>query len=140
MILQVRGLSKTFAERTVLDGIDLELRRGDHVALVGPNGAGKSSLLNILTGQLAPDAGDVQIAPRATIGYVKQHQEFPHGATIWSEACRAAGRFSQLIAESEALADAVANSTDPQVRDQQLQRLDRLQAEIQQCDAYQWQV
>ncbi|MFM8407002.1 MAG: ATP-binding cassette domain-containing protein, partial [Pirellulaceae bacterium] len=62
MILQVRGLSKTFAERTVLDGIDLELRRGDHVALVGPNGAGKSSLLNILTGQLAPDAGDVQIA------------------------------------------------------------------------------
>ncbi|MFN5770795.1 MAG: ABC-F family ATP-binding cassette domain-containing protein, partial [Pirellulaceae bacterium] len=140
MILQVRGLSKTFAERTVLDGIDLELRRGDHVALVGPNGAGKSSLLNILTGQLAPDAGDVQIAPRATIGYVKQHQEFPHGATIWSEACRAAGRFSKLIAESEALADAVANSTDPQVRDQQLQRLDRLQAEIQQCDAYQWQV
>ncbi len=140
MILQVRGLSKTFAERTVLDGIDLEIRRGDHVALVGPNGAGKSSLLNILTGQLAPDAGDVQIAPRATIGYVKQHQEFPQGATIWSEACRAAGRFSQLIAESEALADAVASSTDPQVRDQQLQRLDRLQAEIQQCDAYQWQV
>jgi ATP-binding cassette subfamily F protein 3 len=140
VILQVRGLSKTFAERTVLDGIDLEIRRGDHVALVGPNGAGKSSLLNILTGQLAPDAGDVQIAPRATIGYVKQHQEFPQGATIWSEACRAAGRFSQLIAESEALADAVASSTDPQVRDQQLQRLDRLQAEIQQCDAYQWQV
>jgi ATP-binding cassette subfamily F protein 3 len=140
VILQVRGLSKTFAERTVLDGIDLELRRGDHVALVGPNGAGKSSLLNILTGQLAPDAGDVQIAPRATIGYVKQHQEFPQGATIWSEACRAAGRFSQLIAESEALADAVASSTDPQVRNQQLQRLDRLQAEIQQCDAYQWQV
>ncbi|MFM8323925.1 MAG: ABC-F family ATP-binding cassette domain-containing protein, partial [Pirellulaceae bacterium] len=140
VILQVRGLSKTFAERTVLDGIDLELRRGDHVALVGPNGAGKSSLLNILTGQLAPDAGDVQIAPRATIGYVKQHQEFPRGATIWSEACRAAGRFSQLIAESEALADAVASSTDPQVRNQQLQRLDRLQAEIQQCDAYQWQV
>lgn len=124
----------------MLDGIDLELRRGDHVALVGPNGAGKSSLLNILTGQLAPDAGDVQIAPRATIGYVKQHQEFPQGATIWSEACRAAGRFSQLIAESEALADAVASSTDPQVRNQQLQRLDRLQAEIQQCDAYQWQV
>lgn len=140
MILQVRGLSKTFAERTVLDGIDLELRRGDHVALVGPNGAGKSSLLNILTGQLAPDAGEVQIAPRATIGYVKQHQEFPQGATVWSEACRAAGRFSQLIAESEALADAVASSTDPKVRDQQLQRLDRLQAEIQQCDAYQWQV
>lgn len=124
----------------MLDGIDLELRRGDHVALVGPNGAGKSSLLNILTGQLAPDAGDVQIAPRATIGYVKQHQEFPQGATIWSEACRAAGRFSQLIAESEALAESVANSTDPQLRDQQLQRLDRLQAEIQQCDAYQWQV
>jgi ATP-binding cassette subfamily F protein 3 len=140
VILQVRGLSKTFAERTVLDGIDLELRRGDHVALVGPNGAGKSSLLNILTGQLAPDAGEVQIAPRATIGYVKQHQEFPQGATVWSEACRAAGRFSQLIAESEALADAVASSTDPKVRDQQLQRLDRLQAEIQQCDAYQWQV
>lgn len=89
VLLQIQGVSKTFVDRTVLDSIDLELRAGEHVALVGPNGAGKSTLLKILTGELSPDTGTIGLGPRVKVGYVQQHVKFPDGATVWSEACRA---------------------------------------------------
>jgi iron complex transport system ATP-binding protein len=45
----------------IVDGVDLELRSGELVAIAGPNGAGKSTLLRLLAGDLAPDAGQVRI-------------------------------------------------------------------------------
>ena len=57
----VQGLRKTFGRQTVLDGLDLEVRRGEVFALLGPNGAGKTTTINVLTTLVRPDAG------RATI-------------------------------------------------------------------------
>jgi iron complex transport system ATP-binding protein len=50
--------------REVLRGIDLELRRGEMVALLGANGSGKTTLLRLLSGALRPDGGDVMVAGR----------------------------------------------------------------------------
>jgi putative ABC transport system ATP-binding protein len=60
-LLRVRGLSKRFrADRPpVLEGIDLELRDGEYVAIVGESGVGKSTLLNLVAGLERPDAGKV---------------------------------------------------------------------------------
>jgi ABC transport system ATP-binding/permease protein len=55
--VRLSGVSKRFAERVVLDRVDLELRAGQRLGIVGPNGAGKSTLVRILTGELEPDAG-----------------------------------------------------------------------------------
>jgi ABC-2 type transport system ATP-binding protein len=60
-MLHCRAVSKRFGEFTALDDISFDVR-GGICALLGPNGAGKSTLLKILTGLLAPDAGDVLIA------------------------------------------------------------------------------
>lgn len=139
MLLQLQGISKTFQDRTVLDGVELEIRAGEHIALVGPNGAGKSTLMKIVTNAMAPDAGKVDFAPRIRIGYVKQHAEFPPHATIWSEACAAAGELTQLVQQSEELSLELAKEQDAQQHDQLLERLDRLQVEIHQRDAYQWE-
>jgi ABC-2 type transport system ATP-binding protein len=46
----VRGLSKSYGGRTVLDGLDLEVQRGECFALLGPNGAGKTTTIEILEG------------------------------------------------------------------------------------------
>lgn len=59
-VLEARGLRKAFGGVRAVDGIDLELARGEIRALIGPNGAGKTTLFNILTGQLTPDAGEVR--------------------------------------------------------------------------------
>ncbi len=62
-VLQARGLAKHFGERAVFDGVDLDLHRGDRLAVQGQSGTGKSTLGNVLLGLLAPDRGQVQRAP-----------------------------------------------------------------------------
>jgi branched-chain amino acid transport system ATP-binding protein len=59
-VLEGRGLRKAFGGVRAVDGVDLTLPRGEIRALIGPNGAGKTTLFNMLTGQLAADAGEVR--------------------------------------------------------------------------------
>jgi len=58
-VLRARRIDKSFGAVRVLRGVDFEVRPGEVVALIGDNGAGKSTLINILTGVLRPDAGEV---------------------------------------------------------------------------------
>jgi phospholipid/cholesterol/gamma-HCH transport system ATP-binding protein len=64
----VEDLWKSFDDHPVLQGVDLELRRGDVVAIVGGSGCGKTVLLDHIIGQLAPDAGRVLVADHETDG------------------------------------------------------------------------
>src|SRR5918995_5955503 len=68
--LQARALSKRYGRRSVLDGVDFHVDRGEAVAIIGENGAGKTTLLKLCAGLLAPDAGSVRRAGR--IGYCPQ--------------------------------------------------------------------
>lgn len=80
-LVSVEGAALAYRGRPALRGLDLTLVRGTTLALLGPNGAGKTSLIRLLAGRLAPDAGSVRIlggdphADRATrkrIGFVPQ--------------------------------------------------------------------
>ena len=68
IVIACHGLAKTFDDGrlnlTVFEAIDLELRRGDRIAIVGSSGAGKSTLLHILGGLDSPSAGTVSVAGR----------------------------------------------------------------------------
>lgn len=57
--LSLRGVSFVYSGANVLDGIDLDVRAGERLAILGPNGAGKSTMLRLLVGTLTPDAGQV---------------------------------------------------------------------------------
>jgi phospholipid/cholesterol/gamma-HCH transport system ATP-binding protein len=59
-LVQVRGLSFAYGPRPVLEGLDLDIRRGRISAIIGPSGSGKSTLLGLLGGQLRPASGTVQ--------------------------------------------------------------------------------
>jgi ABC-2 type transport system ATP-binding protein len=60
-VARVRALRKRYGARVAVDGIDLELRRGELFGLIGPDGAGKSSLLKTVAGVLAHDEGRVEV-------------------------------------------------------------------------------
>jgi branched-chain amino acid transport system ATP-binding protein len=58
-VLEVRGLVVRYGSATALDGVDLEVARGEMVALVGPNGAGKTTLFNAIAGVVPATAGSI---------------------------------------------------------------------------------
>ncbi|WP_369721543.1 ABC transporter ATP-binding protein [Bradyrhizobium sp. LLZ17] len=58
-LLSLRGLTRRFGGLTAVDGIDLDLAKGELISIIGPNGAGKTTLFNLVTGLDRPDAGDV---------------------------------------------------------------------------------
>ena len=62
MMIETRGLRKSFGEHVVLDGIDLEVAEGTIFALLGPNGAGKTTMVQILSTLIAPNGGSARVA------------------------------------------------------------------------------
>jgi ABC-type multidrug transport system ATPase subunit len=59
--MSARGFTRTFDERVVVGPLDLDVHRGEQIALVGPNGSGKSSFLRCVAGTLTPSDGDVRV-------------------------------------------------------------------------------
>jgi branched-chain amino acid transport system ATP-binding protein len=66
-LLVVRGLRKTFGALVVTDDLDLDIARGETLAIIGPNGAGKSTLVAQLAGDVRPDAGTIAFAGRSLL-------------------------------------------------------------------------
>ncbi|ROR34271.1 ATP-binding cassette domain-containing protein [Inmirania thermothiophila] len=61
-LIRVEGLTRWYGERLAVDGVGFELRRGQVLGFLGPNGAGKSTTMQMITGNLAPSAGRVEIS------------------------------------------------------------------------------
>ena len=81
-VLNVENVSHGFGDRAILDDVTFRLLKGEHVGLIGANGEGKSTFLNIITGELMPDAGKVEWSTRVTVGYLDQHAKLTPGKTI----------------------------------------------------------
>jgi ABC-type multidrug transport system ATPase subunit len=83
-VVTAEGVSHSFGDVGVLDGVDLTLSRGTVTALVGANGSGKTTLLRIIAGLLRPDAGTVAVDAEGarTVGYLPQSPSFRSAFTV----------------------------------------------------------
>ena len=72
LLLDLNKIRWQHEGRTVLDGVDLKLHRGEILTVIGPNGAGKSCLIRIALGLLKPSGGQRWIAPNLRVGYLPQ--------------------------------------------------------------------
>lgn len=85
-VLTVEGLSKAFPGQTLFTDINFEIKRGERVALIGNNGTGKTTILKILNGIVAADAGRFALGSKVQIGYYDQEHHVLHmEKTIFQE-------------------------------------------------------
>ena len=121
-MISITGVTKRFGRLHVLQGVNIEVRRGRITAVIGPNGAGKTTLIKSILGLARPDGGEIVLDGyrvngdpryRARIGYMPQLPRFPENLT---------GR---------ELLDMVADLRGPAtVRDDRLARRFRLDSEL----------
>ncbi len=85
-VLSIRGLGKGFGSRTLFSDANIEIRRGERVAVIGDNGTGKSTLLKLIMGREEPDSGEIETGAKVFIGYFDQeHQTLSPEKTLFSE-------------------------------------------------------
>jgi ATP-binding cassette ChvD family protein len=85
-VIEVEGLSKSFGERELYQGLDFSVPRGAIVGIIGPNGVGKSTLFRMLIGEEQPDAGSIEIGESVELAYVSQSREdMEDTKTVWEE-------------------------------------------------------
>lgn len=91
-VIDVRGLTKRFGKRTVVDNVDLAVREGEIVGFLGPNGSGKTTTIRLICGLLTPDAGEGTVLGldvrtqsaeiKLQVGYMTQKFSFYEDLTI----------------------------------------------------------
>ncbi len=111
--LVAQGIAGGHAHRTLFEGLDLTVAPGDVVGVVGVNGAGKSTLLRILAGDLAPQEGEIHLAPAdAFVGWLPQEHERVEGETVAEYIARRTG-CARATEEMDAAAAALGEPAPP---------------------------
>jgi len=75
LVVEAHGVSKSFADRLLVENVSFALPPGGIVGVIGPNGAGKTTLFRMITGQETPDAGTIRIGDTVKLGYVDQSRD-----------------------------------------------------------------
>jgi len=112
--LTASGLSKGYGTRRLFEGVTLHLPAGRRVALVGGNGTGKTTLLEIMAGRRAPDAGAVTKPRDARIGYLPQDLRDVSDGTVRQHVIAGAGPLAGLAGTLKELEGRLGASADPQ--------------------------
>src|SRR6476619_8502407 len=102
-MIRLDSISKQNGHQLLFVEASAALNRGEKVGLVGPNGAGKTTLFRMITGQEAPDEGQVAVDRGVTIGYFSQDVGDMSGRSAVAEVMDGAGPVSEVAAEVKAL-------------------------------------
>ena len=85
-VLLVEGLAKSYGDNTLFTNLGMDIKRGEHVALIGNNGTGKTTILKIINQLLPKDAGKIVLGAQVHIGYYDQeHQVLHPDKTVFDE-------------------------------------------------------
>jgi len=135
-MIRLESISKQNGHQILFIEASASLLKGEKVGLVGPNGAGKTTLLRMITGQEAPDEGQVAVDRGITIGYFSQDVGEMSGRSAVAEVMDGAGPVSAVAAEMQALEAAMADPDQADALDGLIERYGEVQAQFEELDGY----
>ncbi|MCD8322727.1 MAG: ABC-F family ATP-binding cassette domain-containing protein [Oscillospiraceae bacterium] len=130
--ISLHNVKKSFGGNEILRDVSFEINQGERVALLGPNGAGKSTILNLITGALEPDEGEIVTAPGKRIGLISQIPVYPAGYTTEDVLRSAFRHLDELRERLTALETAMQTDDSPAT----LAKYDALTAEYERLGGY----
>jgi ATP-binding cassette, subfamily F, member 3 len=136
-MIRLQGLRYSVGDRVLLEDVDWVLSPGDRCALVGSNGTGKTTLLRLMTGDLAPEAGTCALARGTRIGYLPQEAAERYDGTVLDRAMEAHRHLLAMREELDALHQRLAGiaSDDPEL-EHLLERAGELQHRLELADEH----
>lgn len=114
-ILTVENVSHGYGGRVILQNASFRLLKGEHVGLVGANGEGKTTFLNIITGKLMPDSGNISWCNRVTTGYLDQYSSLHQGKTIRGYLREAFSHLDALDAELQGIYEKMSIASEEEL-------------------------
>lgn len=121
-------IEKNFGFKQVLDDVSLEIKTGDHTAIVGRNGAGKTTLFKLMTGEETVDKGSISIRKGATVGYLEQIPEQLEVDVCVADVLVASfAKVTELGCKLTELENQMAETLEPDALNKVMKRYARLQ-------------
>ena len=130
------NVNKQYGKQVLFVDASFQLNPGEKVGLVGPNGAGKTTIFRMITGEEAPDEGEVTVPKKLTIGYFRQDVEEMSGRSVLDEAIAGSGRVGDLHHELEELQHAMSDPARAGDMDKILERFGEVQEEYDHLGGY----
>jgi ATP-binding cassette subfamily F protein uup len=131
-LLRLENVSLAYGHRPLLENAKLEIRRGERVCLVGRNGEGKSSLLRLLSGEAAPDDGEIRIRPGTRIAHLAQEVSIDSDDTVFDVVAGGLAELGRLISQYHHAAAELAHAPTPAL----VERLAQLQHALEAGDGW----
>ena len=135
-MIRLDGISKQNGHQILFIEASAALQKGEKIGLVGPNGSGKTTLFRMITGQDAPDEGQVVVERGVTIGYFSQDVGEMSGRSAVTEVMDGAGPVSEVAAQLRELEAAMADPDQADNMDQIVERYGEAQARFEELDGY----
>ncbi|MFE8069639.1 ATP-binding cassette domain-containing protein [Marinobacteraceae bacterium S3BR75-40.1] len=128
-LLSLENIFHAYGPQPLLDHIDLRIESGERVCLLGRNGEGKSTLMKIVTGELAPDAGTVRTGDAVRVAYLPQSLPEASDDTVYHVVVSAFPETGELLEQFEALSHEAQDEAS-------LAKLEKIQERIEALDGW----
>ncbi|NJL08003.1 MAG: ABC-F family ATP-binding cassette domain-containing protein [Methylacidiphilales bacterium] len=135
-MIRLENISKQNGHQILFIEASAVLLKGEKIGLVGPNGAGKTTLFRMITGEEAPDEGNVSVDRGLTIGYFNQDVGEMEGHSAVAEVMNGAGPVSEVAAELKELEHAMADPDQADDMDDIIARYGEVQHRFEELDGY----
>ncbi|RLT92488.1 ATP-binding cassette domain-containing protein [Ketobacter sp.] len=111
-LLRLRDIHLAFGGPELLNGTHLNLEKGERVCLVGRNGTGKSTLLKVISGQIKPDDGQIEMSPGTRIAWLEQEVPQGTGGSVYDVVASGLGKVGELIQQYHHLTEELASGSE----------------------------